>query len=120
MTTAAPLQASLFGGGAPDVDPGLPGRRRTDLAGGAWVDHVPGWLAGEQTVFDQITERTRWSAHRRPMYDRIVDVPRLTASLPDDGPTPSVLARIQTVLTERYDDSFERIGLAWYLSLIHI
>ena len=48
----------------------------------------PGWLVGEQTVFDELTATTTWHAGRRPMYDRMVDVPRLTATLPEAGPGP--------------------------------
>ncbi len=48
------------------------------------------------------------------MYDRMVDVPRLTAGLPRDGPVPPVLAQISGSLTERYAEPIDRIGLAWY------
>lgn len=114
MTTAAALQPSLFGGGEPDVDPTFAGIERIELAHGAWVEHLPGWLRGEQTVFDRITEATAWTAARRPMYDRMVDVPRLTASLPDDGPMPPVLASIGRHLAHRFDEPCHRVGLAWY------
>lgn len=112
--TAAPLQASLFGAGSPDLDPCLPGLQRIDLEHGAWVEYVPNWLYGEQTLFDRIVSDTRWQAGQRPMYDRIVDVPRLTASLPKDGPMPSVVRKISDLLTERFDEPCRRIGLAWY------
>lgn len=112
--TAAPLQASLFGAGSPDFDPSLPGLQRTDLEHDAWVEYVPNWLYGEQTLFDRIVRDTRWQAGQRPMYDRIVDVPRLTASLPKDGPMPSVVRKISDLLTERFDEPCRRIGLAWY------
>lgn len=112
--TAAPLQASLFGAGSPDFDPCLPGLQRIDLEHAAWVEYVPNWLYGEQTLFDRIVSDTRWQAGQRPMYDRIVDVPRLTASLPKDGPMPSVVRKISDLLTERFDEPCRRIGLAWY------
>ena len=48
------------------------------------------------------------------MYDRVVDVPRLTASLPGDGPAPPSLVAIGDLLAERYDEPCRRIGLAWY------
>lgn len=114
MSVAAPLQTSLFGGGEPDFDPSLTGLERTELSAGAWVEYRPNWLEGEQTLFDRITSATTWRAGQRPMYDRIVDVPRLTASLPDDGPMPTVLRSIAGLLSDRYDEPCERIGLAWY------
>ncbi|WP_436795311.1 alpha-ketoglutarate-dependent dioxygenase AlkB [Actinospongicola halichondriae] len=110
----APMQTSLFGGGAPDFDPFLTGIERTELSDGAWVEYLPNWLQGEQTLFDQVTSETEWKASRRPMYDRVVDVPRLTASLPKNGPTPPVLRSIARLLTERYGEPCRRIGLAWY------
>ena len=108
------LQPSLFGTGDPTIDPSFTGIVRTDLAHGAWVERLPGWLQGEQTVFDTIVDTTTWHANKRPMYDRIVDVPRLTASLPRDGQGHPVLADIVAAITHRTGDPCERIGLAWY------
>lgn len=114
MTAPAPLQTSLFGGGAPTFDPSMTGIERTELADGAWVEYLPNWLQGEQTLFDQVTAETEWAASQRPMYDRIVDVPRLTASLPKNGPMPPVLRSIGELLTNRFGEPCRRIGLAWY------
>ncbi len=114
MRAPAPLQASLFGGGEPTFDPSLVGIERTELADGAWVEYLPNWVQGEQTLFDQITAETEWAASQRPMYDRIVDVPRLTASLPKNGPMPPILRSIGGLLADRYDEPCRRIGLAWY------
>ncbi|GMA20060.1 alkylated DNA repair protein [Arsenicicoccus piscis] len=52
--------------------------QRTSLTLGAWVDHRPGWLAGSDALFDELVEGVPWHAERRQMYDREVDVPRLT------------------------------------------
>jgi alkylated DNA repair dioxygenase AlkB len=109
-----PLQTSLFGAGDPAIDPTFTGIERTELAHGAWIERLPGWLAGEQTVFDELVGSTAWHANRRPMYDRVVDVPRLTASLPGDGPGHPVLADIVTAVSARVGEPCERIGLAWY------
>jgi alkylated DNA repair dioxygenase AlkB len=108
------LQPSLFGAGEPAIDPSLAGIERTELAHGAWIERLPGWVRGEQTVFDTIVGTTEWHANRRPMYDRVVDVPRLTASLPGDGDGHPVLDDIAAVLTDRHGEPFDRIGLAWY------
>lgn len=108
------VQPSLFGGGEPGFDPALTGLQRTELAHDAWVEYLPNWLHGEQTLFDEICAATEWRAGRRPMYDRMVDVPRLTAGLPADGPVPPVLRAIVRLLTERYGEPCRRIGLAWY------
>ncbi len=115
MTTApAPLQISLFGTGEPSIDPTFTGIEHTELAHGAWIERIPGWLRGEQTVFDTIVGSTTWHASRRPMYDRMVDVPRLTAALPRDGAGHPVLDEIAVALSQRSGEPCERIGLAWY------
>lgn len=57
----------------------LAGLRRTALAEGAWVDHLPGWVEGSDEVLDRLLVSVPWRAERRPMYGRIVAVPRLVA-----------------------------------------
>lgn len=113
VVAAAPLQGSLFGAAAPSVDRTRP-FERVELAGGAWIERVPGWLEGDQTLLEQLAATTSWHAGRRPMYDRMVDVPRLTASIPRDGPGHPVLDEVVDVLSDRYDQPFERVSLALY------
>ena len=50
---------------------------RHPLSQGAWVDHLPGWVEGSDTVLDVLLGDIGWRADRRQMYDREVDVPRL-------------------------------------------
>ena len=107
------LQATLFGDGPPALAGDLPDQR-IDLGAGAWIQRVPGWVTGEQTLFDDVVATTSWHAHRRPMYDRMVDVPRLTATLPDDGPVHPVLAEVADRLQACHGTTFDRIGLALY------
>ena len=71
------FQASLFDGAAVGVGP-LEGRiQRTRLSRGAWVDVLPGWFEGADEMFAELLEVVPWRAERRPMYDNVVDVPRL-------------------------------------------
>lgn len=83
----------------PDAVPAGPARplarvRRTALARGAWVDHLPGWLGGSDEVLEHLLRVVPWRADVRPMYDRVVAVPRLLAWYgPDDAlPHPALLA----------------------------
>ena len=63
--------------GAASPEP-LPGRlRRHQLTAGAWVDVLPGWVRGSDTVFECLLRDVDWRAERRVMYDGEVDVPRL-------------------------------------------
>src|SRR5919199_721700 len=50
---------------------------RHDLAQGAWVDHVPGWVTGSDAVLQVLLGDIGWRADRRQMYEREVAVPRL-------------------------------------------
>ena len=56
----------------------LDGLRRTALGDGAWVDHLPAWAHGTTTLFEQLLEDVPWRAEKRVMYERTLDVPRLT------------------------------------------
>jgi alkylated DNA repair dioxygenase AlkB len=107
-------QASLFGSGEPRLDPRLPGLRRLVLSGTAWVDHLPGWLEGHDALFETLRRTTRWEHQRRRMYERVVDVPRLVAELPDDGPGHPVLDQAAAALSGHYGLTLARISLAYY------
>ena len=86
MTFALTEQPSLFGQGVAGFDSTFSGLRRIALGRGAWIDHLPAWVQGHEALFEALWTTTRWRAERREMYERIVDVPRLVATLPDDGP----------------------------------
>ena len=135
-TTCLPplvAQPSLFGLDEPSFDSTFAAVEHHELDHGAWVDYQPGWLTGHQRVFDELLDLVEWQHQQRPMYERIVDVPRLTGSLPtpslpSDGPDrPSTSGRqaptvavgplvkaMGGALGARYGVDLERIGLALY------
>ncbi|MEZ4236166.1 MAG: alpha-ketoglutarate-dependent dioxygenase AlkB [Myxococcota bacterium] len=106
-------QGRLFGGRAPAVPRGWSGVRIA-LSDTAFLDHHPGWLQGDDVLFDHLEQTTAWRASRREMYDQVVDVPRLCAVLPDDGPGHPVLAEAAAALTARYDRPVQSVSLALY------
>jgi alkylated DNA repair dioxygenase AlkB len=108
------LQSTLFGSSEPALDPGLGGLVRISLTGGAWVDHLPGWVAGHETLLEILWRTTAWHHHRRRMYDNVVDVPRLVATLPEDGPGHAIIPQIATILSDRYARPVDRVSLACY------
>ena len=107
-------QTCLFGAGQPRLDPELAGLRRIALGGRAWIDHLAGWVEGHAALFEALRETTRWQHQRRRMYERVVDVPRLVATLPDDGPGHPVLVEATAALSRRYGLALDRISLAYY------
>ena len=88
--------------------------RRLQLDPRSWVEHQPGWLPEHRELFDALRGGIDWHAERRAMYDAVVEVPRLTATIPDDGPCPPALARARDELERRYRRRFESVRLAWY------
>jgi alkylated DNA repair dioxygenase AlkB len=106
-------QPSLFGWSPPAARP-LEGARRIQLDDDAWIDHLPGWVSGHEALFEHLKAETAWRVQRREMYEKIVEVPRLVARLPDDGDGHPLLESLRRALEERYETPFPNIGLALY------
>jgi len=104
----------LFGRDAPGIDAGFSTLRRIPLDETAWVEYVPGWVTGHQALMDQLVRTTRWQSVQREMYERTVDVPRLLAKLPDDGPGDPLLEEMRKRLAARYRTDFPHLTLALY------
>src|SRR5256885_11507535 len=87
-----------------EVGPGpLESVRRTHLGRGAWVDVRPGWVGGADELFDRLLRAVPWHAERRWMYERVVDVPRLTKFYGEDEELPDpALVALKRALDERY------------------
>jgi alkylated DNA repair dioxygenase AlkB len=84
------------------------------LADGAWLDYVPGWVRGHQTLMTDIVESTRWQSERREMYERMVDVPRLLARIPRDRSEHPLFAHMRQALAQRYAIELPSVTLALY------
>ncbi|GEM34445.1 alpha-ketoglutarate-dependent dioxygenase AlkB [Nocardia neocaledoniensis] len=113
-----PLQGSLFDGEAVALGP-IETIQRTQLDATAWVDLLPGWLSGASEVFERLAERVPWHAERRPMYDRVVDVPRLVSFFGEHDPLPDrILVTARDTLTRHYAEElgepFRTAGLCFY------
>ncbi len=78
-----------------------------DAEGG--IRYHCGFLSPEQAQdwFDTLVQQAYWNHQRRPMYDRVVDVPRLLASyqvhsLPAHLPLAQMLAQVQAIAPAPY------------------
>ena len=109
------LQGSLLGAGDPSIDAGFSGLARTTLGpcGDAWVDVVPGWLAGADTLFVELLDGLDWRGRVVPMYERMVDQPRLTARLDSRQDLP-VIDAMRAALGARYGLEFTGVGCNLY------
>ena len=107
-------QTSLLGAGDPAVDPTVPFERLW-LDDVSWVDLARGWLHGADTLLDALIESVDWEQHRRWMYERMVDDPRLSRWFTTDEPLPHpALAPVRSALEARYDVPLGGIGLNYY------
>lgn len=117
MTAA--FQPSLLAAGQPALgDLGLT-VQRTTLSNGAWIDLRPGWVDGADELFERLERDIPWRAERRPMYERVVDVPRLVAIYGKYDPLPDPLvASARDALSEHYraelGEPFRTVGCCLY------
>ncbi|MFE9126533.1 alpha-ketoglutarate-dependent dioxygenase AlkB [Streptomyces sp. NPDC003328] len=113
------LQGSLFDQ-TDDIRLGsLKGLQRTLLGAGAWIDLLPGWLSGADTLFEKLAAEVPWHAERRQMYEHMVDVPRLLSYYRADETLPhAVLEEARTALSAHYSaelrEPFVTAGLCYY------
>jgi alkylated DNA repair dioxygenase AlkB len=117
MTAA--LQSSLFDQTDTVGLRTLDSLSRTPLRHGAWVDVLPGWLTGAETLFDRLVAKVPWRAEERPMYDRVVAVPRLLSFYAEDDVLPDpVLDEARSTLSDHYGpelgEPFRTAGLCFY------
>jgi alkylated DNA repair dioxygenase AlkB len=117
------LQASLLddldGASEPALGPLADGVRRTGLRQSAWVDVRPGWVSGADGLFETLSVQVPWTAERRHMYERVVDVPRLLCFYGEDDDLPDpLLTQARDALSEHYADElgepFRTAGLCLY------
>ena len=107
-------QTTLLGAGEPAVDRAAP-FERIWLDEQSWVDVARGWLHGADTLLDALIGSVDWQQHRRWMYERMVDDPRLSRWVGADEPVPHpALADVRGALEEKYGVPLGGIGLNYY------
>ncbi|HET9874722.1 MAG TPA: alpha-ketoglutarate-dependent dioxygenase AlkB [Mycobacterium sp.] len=93
-------------------------RRR--LSNGAWLDIRSGWLTAADDVLDDLRAAVPWRAERRQMYERVLDVPRLTSfhDLTAEDPPHPLIDRLRRRLNDIYagelGEPFTTVGLCLY------
>lgn len=104
--SACILQSSLFDLG--------PQALVEDAEGG--VFYRPGVIEPDLAArwFAALRDAVEWQSMRRPMYDRVVDVPRLVASYRLDSALPPPLAPIAERVRAELGQPFNAVGLNYY------
>ncbi len=119
MSAYQPSMLDLMAGPSATLEP-LPGRlARHQLTAGAWVDVLPGWVHGSDRVFETLLTEVEWRAERRPMYDGVVDVPRLLRWYGRDEALPHpALTQARDRLSAHYEpelgEGFVTAGMCLY------
>ena len=111
----AGIDRTRTGGLSVAVDETFATATRIQLDDTSWVDHVQGWLAGDDELMDLLMREADWEQRSRWMYTRVVEEPRLTAEYPviADAPHP-VLHYLTRVLSEHYGQPYARLWMNWY------
>lgn len=107
-------QPTLLGTGEPTIDSAFRARERLWLDDHAWLDVVRGWVSGSTGLFDELRRQVGWRHERRQMYEREVDVPRLTAWFGEDEPVPGLMSVMAEALGRRYGVRFDRLSASLY------
>ncbi|MDQ1532174.1 MAG: hypothetical protein QOE37_2327 [Microbacteriaceae bacterium] len=92
---------------------------RHPLTQGAWVDLLPGWVAGSDEILDVLLGDIGWREDRRQMYEREVAVPRLLRWYGGGETLPHpLLTEARTALDEHYaaklGERFVSAGMCLY------
>ena len=104
---------------APAFQPGFfdtgPQQLADDAEGG--IRYLPGVVAPSlaRDWFEALRDRVGWQAMRRPMYDRVVDVPRLVCAYRLEDPAlPAPIGEIAGRVSAELGERFNAVGLNHY------
>ncbi len=107
-------QVGLFGREEPAFDARFSSVRRYELDDESWIEHGSGFLRGHEALFELLHASTTWRRASMPMYERVVEVPRLLAALPGDGPGHPILDELRVALSRRYGVELSALTMALY------
>ena len=108
-------QFDLFSGGDPAVDDTFVTAHRIQLDATSWVEHVPGWLSGQDVLLQELIDTAGWEQRTRWIADQRRIEPRLTAEYPDLTTAPQrLLRRTAEALSEHYGVSYDGLWINFY------
>lgn len=112
-----PDQMRLFERSVLSIDRSFMTARRVQLDAASWVEHVPGWLSGSDSLFRELVSIPQWEQRDRFIVDRLVREPRLTAEYRDLPAAPIPLLReIADALSQQYGVVYDGLWMNLYRS----
>lgn len=118
MTETLAFQASLLDtvAATPAYAADFAGLRRHRLPDRAWVDRLPGWVRGADTLYDAAERHLPWRTGTERIRGADVPRPRLVATI-ERRALPQelrLLGEVSDVLSERYGVALDRITCNLY------
>src|ERR1700754_2738266 len=100
---------------APSFDSRFRSAERIELDAHSWIDLVPGWLQGDETLMIDLLRGAAWEQRERRIFRQTFTEPRLTAEYPviAEAPIP-LLAAIATALSDRYTVPYDGLWMNFY------
>ena len=108
-------QGGLFEECPAVIDHSFNGARRVQLDQTSWIEHVPTWISGSESLFKELLRRAPWQQRTRWMYTQDVTEPRLTAQYAQVSRAPaSILREITAALSLRYASRYDSLWMNLY------
>jgi len=106
-------QPSLFGSAEIEALPFAAPPQQLDED--CWFAYQPQWLSGSDQLFEKLRTELPWRATERPMYDRVVPVPRLICNVSrDELAVGHELEHVFFAISELLSEKFLRVGANYY------
>src|SRR5262245_40302315 len=107
------LQPELFSDhGAIAFDTKFARASRTALDAQSWVEVVPGWITGADSLFDLLRTTVPWKQHYRTVFDQTFLEPRMTGEYKSlTAVTPQPLIDAAAALSAHYRVPYDSLWL---------
>ena len=108
-------QGGLFEEFPTVIDHSFNGASRVQLDQTSWIEHVPTWISGSESLFKELLRRASWQQRTRWMYTQDVTEPRLTAQYARVSRAPvSMMREITAALSLRYASRYDALWMNLY------
>lgn len=108
-------QGGLFEEFPTVIDHAFSGAQRIQLDEASWIEYVPAWITGSESLFKELLSTAPWQQRTRWMYTQDIIEPRLTAEYRTVSMAPqSIMGEIAASLSRRYQCSYRSLWMNLY------